>query len=227
MTSSTRTSATDRVRAHFQRAASSFDRLYESRALPRRLVRPGLYQRYGIALEVARHYARPRVLDIGCGSARIGEPLLDGGASEYVGVDFSAPMLELARDRLARFGDRATLIESDFAGADLEGSFDVVLALGFFDYVAEPEPVVRRMARLTSGSAIATFPRWSWVKGPLRHLRYQVVLDVPIYDYTARELRFLFGAAGFERLRLVRRGSGFLVEARDGPASRAVAIDLA
>lgn len=184
-----------------------------------RLVRPGLYQRYQIALEVARRYERPRVLDIGCGSARIGEPLLDGGASEYVGVDFSAPMLELARGRLARFGDRATLIESDFAGAEVEGPFDVVLALGFFDYVGEPEPVVRRMAALSSGSAVATFPRWSWVKGPLRHLRYQVVLNVPIYDYTARELRFLFGAAGFARLRVVKRGSGFLVEARGGPLS--------
>jgi SAM-dependent methyltransferase len=212
-------STPDRVRAHFQRAASSFDRLYESRALPGRLVRPGLYQRYQIALEVARRYERPRVLDIGCGSARIGEPLLDGGASEYVGIDFSAPMLELARERLARFGDRATLTEEDFTRAEVEGPFDVVLALGFFDYVAEPEPVVRRMGALTSGSAVATFPRWSWVKGPLRHLRYQVVLNVPIYDYTTRELRFLFGAAGFERLRVVKRGAGFLVEARDGPLS--------
>jgi SAM-dependent methyltransferase len=210
---------TDRVREHFQRAASSFDRLYESRALSGRLVRPGLYERYEIALEVARRCDRPRVLDIGCGSARIAEPLLDGGASEYVGVDFAAPMLALARERLDRFGDRATLIEADFLDVDLDGEFDLVLALGVFDYIAQPEPAVRRMAALTTGSAVATFPRWSWIKGPLRHLRYEVVLDCPIYDYTIRELRFLFGAAGFERLRVVKRGSGFLVEAREGPQS--------
>jgi SAM-dependent methyltransferase len=188
--------------------------------LPGRLVRPGLYERYRIALEVARHYERPRVLDVGCGSARIGEPLLEGGASQYVGVDFSAPMLELARDRLARFGDRVILVESDFLGAKLEGPFDLVLALGVFDYVPDPEPAVRRTAALAAGSAVATFPRWSWIKGPLRHLRYEVVLRCPIYDYTVRELRFLFGAAGFERLRIVKRGSGFLVEAREGPAAR-------
>lgn len=220
MSTSTGTSTTDRVRAHFQRAASSFDRLYESRALSGRLVRPGLYERYEIALDVARSYDRPRVLDVGCGSARIAEPLLDGGATEYVGVDFSAPMLALARERLARFGDRAALIEADFLETDLDGPFDLVLALGVFDYVAEPEPAMRRIADLTAGSAVATFPRWSWIKGPPRHLRYEVILDCPIYDYTVRELRFLFGAAGFERVRVVRRGSGFLVEARDGPASR-------
>jgi SAM-dependent methyltransferase len=220
LTTSTSTSTTtDRVREHFQRAASSFDRLYESRALSGRLVRPGLYERYEIALEVARRYERPRVLDIGCGSARIAEPLLDGGASEYVGVDFAAPMLELARHRLERFADRTTLIESDFLDAPLTGPFDLVLALGVFDYVAEPEPAVRRIAALTAGSAVATFPRWSWVRGPLRHLRYEVVLNCPIYDYTVRELRFLFGAAGFKRLRIVRRGAGFLVEAGEGPSS--------
>jgi SAM-dependent methyltransferase len=221
LTASTGTSTTDRVRAHFQRAASSFDRLYESRALAGRLVRPGLYERYEIALEVARRYERPRVLDVGCGSARIAEPLLEGGASEYVGVDFSAPMLELARERLEGFGDRARLIEADFVEAELDGPFDLVLALGVFDYVAEPDAAIRRIAALTSGSAVATFPRWSWIKGPLRHLRYEVILDCPIYNYTVRELRFLFGAAGFERLRIVSRGSGFLVEARDGPGSRA------
>ena len=205
------------MRDHFQRAASSFDRLYDSRALAGRLLRPGLYERYRIALRIARGYDHPRVLDLGCGSARIAEELLDDGAREYVGVDFSAPMLELARDRLARFGDRARLIEADFLDADLAGTFDVVLALGVFDYVGAPEPLVRRIARLTAGSAVATFPRWSWLRGPLRHLRYEIILDCPIYDYTARELRFLFGAAGFQHLRFVIRGSGFLLEARHGP----------
>jgi SAM-dependent methyltransferase len=217
----TASSTNDRVRAHFQRAASSFDRLYDARALPGRLVRPGLYRRYEIALDVAGRYERPRVLDIGCGSARVGEALLDRGAGEYVGVDISPAMLDLARERLGRFGDRAKLIEGDFVGAELAGRFDLVLALGFFDYVADPAPAARRIAALTTGSAVASFPRWSWVKGPLRHLRYEIVLDCPIYDYTLRELRFLFGAAGFGRLRIVTRGAGLLVEAREGPAAGA------
>lgn len=195
--------------------------------LPGHLLRPGLYERYRIALEVARRYDHPRVLDLGCGSARIAEELLDGGVAEYVGVDFSASMLELARRRLVRFGDRAKLIEADFLDADLEGTFDLVLALGVFDYIGEPEPLVRRIARLTAGSAVATFPRWSWFKGPLRHLRYEVILDCPIYDYTVRELRFLFGAAGFEHLRFVIRRSGFLVEASESPAQTDHAKGLA
>ncbi len=36
------------------------------------------------------------MLDVGCGSGRIGEFVLEAGASHYVGVDFSEPMIELA-----------------------------------------------------------------------------------------------------------------------------------
>jgi SAM-dependent methyltransferase len=210
----TSSSGSERVRDHFQRAASSFDRLYEPQSLVERVLRPGLYERYKISLQVAQRYPGARVLDIGCGSARIGEALLGGGVSEYIGVDLAPAMLELAAERLARFGARARLIEADFLAVDLDGQFDVVLALGLFDYIDRPEPVVRRIAATARGSAVATFPRWSWLRGPARHVRYEVVNKCPIYNYTDREVRFLFGAAGFERLRLVRRPSGFLVEAR-------------
>ena len=64
-----------------------------------------------------------------------------------------------------------------------------------------------------SGSVVASFPRWSWLKGPVRKVRYEVIGRCPIYDYTERELRFLFGAAGFQRLDLRRGRSGFLVRA--------------
>ena len=153
------------------------------------------------------------MLDVGCGSGRIGELALEAGTSEYVGVDFSQPMLDLAAKRLGRFGDKVKLVQGDFLRAPLEGTFDVVLALGLFDYTDDADRFVRRMREVCSGSVVASFPRWNWLKGPIRKLRYEVINNCPIYDYTQRELRFLFGAAGFERT-LIRQGrSGFLVRA--------------
>lgn len=204
------------VREHFRKKAFSFDRLYDEDHPLQRALRPGLHLRRRLATDIVREYERPRVLDVGCGSGRAAEDVLEAGASDYVGVDLAGPMLALARERLARFGDAVTLVEGDFLAEPLEGPFDVVLALGLFDYQAEPERLVRRMRDRTApgGSIVASFPRWSWLKGPVRKLRYEVLADCPIFDYTERELRFLFGAAGCSRVEFPRRGrTGFLVRA--------------
>ena len=178
-----------------------------------RAVRPGLLRRREFAIEVVREHSKPRVLDVGGGSGRVGELALEAGAGEYVDVDLAPEMLDLAKARLSRFGDRARFVQGDFLTAELEGTFDVVLALGFFDYQSEAHVFVRRMADLCQGSVVASFPRWNWLKGPIRKLRYEVVANCPIYDYTERELRFLFGSAGFGRVLIKQGRSGFLVRA--------------
>jgi len=177
--------ATELVRDHFQEKASSFDALYDEEHPLQRAVRPGLLKRRDFALEVVREYDQPRVLDIGGGSGRVGELILEAGAREWVNADI----------------------------APLEGTFDVTIALGFFDYIPDAHLFVRRMAELTSGSAVASFPRWNWLKGPVRKVRYEVIDNCPIFNYTERELRFLFGSAGFSRVLIKQGRSGFLVRA--------------
>jgi SAM-dependent methyltransferase len=208
-------SAGERVQAHFEANAAAFDDLYEDERLLQRLLRPGLFRRRELAREAARSYESPRVLDVGCGSGRIGELVLRDGAREWVGVDFSEPMLALARQRLQRFGERAQIIEGDFLQAALASGFDVILALGLFDYIADPAPFLARMYALCAprGSLVASFPAWSPLKGPLRHLRYEWLRRCPIFDYTDAGLRELLAAAGFGRVELHARRSGFLAQA--------------
>ena len=211
----TSTDSTGRVREHFRKKAFSFDHLYDEDHALQRALRPGLFNRREFALEVAREYDAPRVLDVGGGSARIGEPFLDQGASRYVDVDLSDSMLELARARLARFGDdKVTLIQGDFLSADIPGPFDVVLALGYFDYIADAPAHVRRISELLApgGSVVASFPRWTWTKGPVRKLRYEVINNCPIFDYTREGLTELF--AGYSSLDLRPGKSGFLLRAK-------------
>jgi SAM-dependent methyltransferase len=205
--------ATEHVRDHFREKASTFDALYDEEHPLQRAARPGLLRRRDFAIDVVREYSAPRVLDVGGGSGRIGELVLEEGAGEYVNADIAQEMLDLSKKRLARFGDKVKLVHGDFLTAPLEGTFDVVLALGFFDYQDDAHVFVRRIAKLTSGSTVASFPRWNWLKGPVRKLRYEVINNCPIFNYTERELRFLFGSAGFGRVLIKQGRSGFLVRA--------------
>jgi SAM-dependent methyltransferase len=208
--------APQRVRSRFREKAQAFDDLYEDERPLTRILRPGLFRRRQLAADTVRAYREPRVLDVGCGSGRIGEFALEAGAAHYVGVDFSEPMIDLARDRLARFEDKAELIVDDFLTAPLSGPFDVVLALGLFDYLPEPHRFSRRMFELCAegGCVVGSFPAWSLIKGPVRKVRYEWIGDCPIFNYTRRELELMLGASGFERVEIATPGrSGFLLRA--------------
>src|SRR5436305_5973707 len=115
--------APQRVRSRFREKAQAFDDLYEDERPLTRLLRPGLFRRRRLAADTVRAYSDPRVLDVGCGSGRIGEFVLEAGAAHYVGIDFSEPMVDMARGRLGRFGQRVELILGDFLEATLDGQF--------------------------------------------------------------------------------------------------------
>lgn len=208
--------APQRVRRRFTDKARQFDDLYEDERLFNRLVRPGLFRRRQLAVDAVASYGRARVLDVGCGSGRVGEFVLAAGAERYVGIDFSEPMIEMARERLARFGERVTLIKDDFLSVTFEEKFDVILALGLFDYLPGPAAFARRMFALSApgGCVVGSFPAWSLGKGPIRKVRYEWIGGCPIFNYTRGGLEQLFGQAGFPRVEIMSPGrSGFLVRA--------------
>src|SRR5437764_124775 len=205
-----------RVRNRFRTKAEQFDDLYEDERPLVRLLRPGLLRRRQLAVDTVGSYQSPRVLDVGCGSGRIAELALDAGAGHYVGIDFAEEMLALARARLGRFGDRVELIEGDFMQTGLDGPFEVVLALGLFDYLPDPQRFSRRMFELCArgGCLVGSFPAWSLIKGPIRKIRYEWIGDCSIFNYTRRELELMFGASGFGRVEVMSPGrSGFLLRA--------------
>jgi ubiquinone/menaquinone biosynthesis C-methylase UbiE len=205
------TNGTAQVREHFRRKAFSFDHLYDEEHALQRLLRPGLFNRRELAVSIVREHDAPSVLDVGGGSGRVGEFVLDAGASRYVDADIADTMLDLARTRLERFGDKVQLVKGDFLEAELEGPFDVVLALGYFDYIEDAPAHVRRISELCSGTAVASFPRWTWTKGPIRKVRYEVINRCPIFDYTEPQLRELF--SDFAKVDVQAGRSGFLVRA--------------
>jgi SAM-dependent methyltransferase len=214
--------ASQRVRRRFSAEAKRFDDLYEDERLAVRLLRPGLFRRRQLAIDTVAAFSAPRVLDVGCGSGRIGEFVLEAGAGSYLGVDFAEPMITLARDRLARFSDRCELIVADFLQVGIEQTFDVILALGLFDYLPDPDRFAGAMFELTApgGCVVGSFPAWSLIKGPVRKVRYEWIGGCPIFNYSRSQLERMFGDSGFERVEIHSPGrTGYLLRAWRGGAT--------
>src|ERR671937_3002169 len=67
------------------------------------------------------------VLELGCGTGRVMEALLEQGL-QVTGLDGEPAMLARASRRLARFGDRARLVQADMRRPELGTQrFDLVL----------------------------------------------------------------------------------------------------
>jgi trans-aconitate 2-methyltransferase len=89
-----------------------------------------------------------RVLDAGCGSGRVTELLaerLPGG--RVVALDASPAMIEAARTRLARFGDRVEYLIADLGEPlPLSEPVDAILSTATFHWVADHDALFTNLA---------------------------------------------------------------------------------
>jgi ubiquinone/menaquinone biosynthesis C-methylase UbiE len=144
----------------FDAAAPSFDR---DRALP-----DGVAEAIRAAvLEAAGGLPRPRLLDIGAGTGRIGWPFVAAG-DDYVGVDLSFGMLRSFLERAAWEGDSPDLPPPRLAQADgrrlpfPDAAFDAVMMIQVFGgmpdwrrLVTEARRVLRPSGALVIGRTLA------------------------------------------------------------------------
>ena len=207
------TAATTPTRRYFDKRAEAFDRLYTRKSLGTKLLRRGPRRSRELAVSVVAREPSPSVLDVGCGPGRVAEAVMEAGAGTYAGIDFSPSMLRLARGRLERFRS-VELLEGDFMEIDLPRDFDIVLALGLFDYIEDPGPAAEWMLARCGGTLVATFSRRDRIKTPIRRFHYELVHRCPIYFYTEAEAEAMLMDAGFETVEFVSRGPrGFFVTA--------------
>jgi len=91
-----------------------------------------------------------RILDVGCGSGRTAEALLDAGYA----VDCVAPGQTLAAIAAERLGDRATIYRTKFEDAAIPGRYDLVLFSESFQYIPMDAAVAKSIALLNPGGHI-------------------------------------------------------------------------
>jgi 2-polyprenyl-3-methyl-5-hydroxy-6-metoxy-1,4-benzoquinol methylase len=204
----------EEVQHRFEWDAAGFAAIYQSDSLAsrwfNRVFRKAIFARYEIAMRESGDVAGQAILDIGCGSGVYSVELARRGARRVLGLDFSEPMLELARRsaREAGVGAAVELQRGEFLAHDFGAeTFDVTIAMGVFDYLEQAEPFLTKMARLTRGQLLVSFPKFSLVRGTARRLRYRLTRRGDVFYYTADDVAALATKAGLKRHRLVRLDS--------------------
>ena len=99
---------------------------------------------------------KPLVLDAPCGTGRITEWLLGMGC-EVIAADIAAPMIEVARARCARFGDRVRFVQADLESLTLpDRSVDVVTCVRLFHHLATEQRgrILKELGRVSRDAVI-------------------------------------------------------------------------
>lgn len=211
----------DAVARFWNRQAHAFDAIYSGRkgrlahALDRWL-RADMYQRFDWALERGRR-AVPggSVCDIGCGSGRFVEAFARQGAARVVGIDVAPEMIALAERLVVEQGvaSRCEFRTGDVLAQGDGETFDVTLAIGLWDYIADPGPRLQKIRSLTRGQFLSTWPRlWTW--RVLQRKARLAASGCPVYFYRRPQVVELIESAGFEVTDVRVIGKLFGVEAR-------------
>lgn len=210
-------SDTDKVRQHFTRSAEAFDSLYSEEKMSllwhliNRWFRSAIYERFILSMNHVSKYKLKTALDVGCGSGRYASALAELGLKKIVGIDLSPKMLELATDYTRGVQGANEIFKfvcCDFIEFHTEETFDVVIAMGLFDYIKDPIPVLAKMRTLSNHSVIASFPYTSFYRTPIRKIRYYFK-QCPVYSYDPVKIQSFCSGVGFERHEVVKtEGAG-------------------
>jgi SAM-dependent methyltransferase len=222
-------------KSYFDREAADFDAIEKDpnrvqdpirRLIYRKLLKlheknPRLIATLELARERHASWQGKRVLELGCGHGLYSIEFAKLGAA-VVAVDYSAPMLALARQNAAKAGvaERITFVQSDIRQVSEAGPFDLIFMTGVTDYL--PKAVLKEVGaylrRVAGDLVIVSFPpysvinmgRWVWLK-TMKRLKLSYYTKDEVKDFGAthgfdvwklREIRGYYVAA------FAKRGAG-------------------
>jgi SAM-dependent methyltransferase len=202
--------------------ASEFDAIYtgaDKSTLSRRLdqiFRKDIYQRFDWAIQKCGDVRGKMICDIGCGTGRFVTEFGRRRAAHITGVDVAPEMLLAARRLAERDGvaHRCDFVLRDVLNWTTHRTFDITLAIGFWDYIADPPERLRCIRKLTRGTFLSAWPRlWTW-RMPIRKVRLEYIRGCPVYFFRKPRVHEMIEAAGFEILDAETIGQLYCVEAR-------------
>jgi 2-polyprenyl-3-methyl-5-hydroxy-6-metoxy-1,4-benzoquinol methylase len=198
----TKTDESRQIAEYWNRIADRFDAIYSgnknpvSRALDRWL-RRDIYQRFDWVMSQAGDARGMKICDVGCGSGRFVVSLANKGA-QVTGVDFAPDMLKLGTQLAEKegVGQRVKFVLSDVLDWKTDENFDLTIAIGFWDYVADPLPRLKVIRSLTKTTFLSAWPRAATLRAAIRKVRLKAD-GCPVYFFTLEQATDYLQRAGF------------------------------
>jgi 2-polyprenyl-3-methyl-5-hydroxy-6-metoxy-1,4-benzoquinol methylase len=170
----------DLVHKYFDREAERFDVIYEKdkplhQQIGDAIFRRVIHERYSLVVNAINVSGRS-FLDVGCGPGRYGVELARRGAARCVGVDVAAAMIDIAHKEAEAAGvaSRCEWAVSDFMSWQSEERFDAIAAMGYYDYLENPQPHLDKMIARCKGQVFCSFPKRWEMRVPLRIARFKI-----------------------------------------------------
>ena len=94
--------------------------------------------------------------------------------------------------------------------------FNFSIAMGVFDYLANPIPFLKKMAEVTTDKVIISLPGYSFIRGPLRQLRYFLTGKGSVCYYSREKVEKMAQEVGFKKYHIVpgKNGIGCILVAQ-------------
>jgi SAM-dependent methyltransferase len=197
-----KTDESQQIAEYWNNIANQFDAIYTGNKNPvaramDRWLRRDIYQRFEWVMSEAGDARGMKICDIGCGSGRFVASLAKRGA-HVTGVDFAPEMLKLGAQLAEKEGvaDRCKFVLSDVLDWKTNEKFDLVFAIGFWDYVKDPLPRLQVIRGLTNTTFLSAWPRAGTFRAAIRSVRLKAA-GCPVYFFSRPQVEDYLQRAGF------------------------------
>ena len=151
------------------------------------------------------------ILDAGCGSGQYVVEFAKQGKL-VTGLDFAESMLKIAKKSIKDENlSGVDFLQADFVEYFFSKKYDAVCAMGFYDYIENPAPVLKKMIEISNHEVYASFPKAKGVLAIQRRIRYKL-RSCPLWLYSEERLLAILeqsGASG--KYELVDLGRDWIV----------------
>jgi 2-polyprenyl-3-methyl-5-hydroxy-6-metoxy-1,4-benzoquinol methylase len=212
------------VHDYFERESRRFDAIYDQdkpvvQRLVDRLFRGVILERFRLICNLAPIPGPWSVLDVGCGSGRFSVALAMAGASRVLGVDVASSMIDIANEAAAHMNvaNRCEFVVSSFLELDRTEKYEIVVATGYYDYLEEPLPHLKKMAAMCSHKMFLSFPKRWEPRVAVRKVRFALERGY-VRFYSHAEVIELMEQAGIpsDRYSLIDLGRDWIAVVRMG-----------
>ena len=97
--------------------------------------------------------------------------------------------------------DKCDFVLNDVLNWKTSNTYDITIAIGFWDYIQEPPERLRLIRKMTRKTFLSAWPRfWTW-RMPVRKVRLQYIQGCPVYFFRRAQVEEMLRASGFEVVR--------------------------